>query len=88
MKLDSAMIDRMVELAKFYGATQLILFGSALKNPEQARDIDLACDIPGWDFFAFGATLEDEFLIPVDLIPLTPPNLLTQHIELIGKRLL
>ncbi|MEW6238184.1 MAG: DNA polymerase III subunit beta, partial [Candidatus Omnitrophota bacterium] len=81
MKLDQVLIDRMIELAKFYGATRLILFGSALNNPEKARDIDLACDIPGWDFFAYGAKLEDEFLIPIDLVPLTPPNPFTEHIE-------
>ncbi|MEI6705164.1 MAG: hypothetical protein WCL71_16785, partial [Deltaproteobacteria bacterium] len=31
-------------LARSYGATRLFLFGSALDNPVEARDIDLACD--------------------------------------------
>ena len=35
-------IDRIVYLAKRYGATRLILFGSAARRPSEARDIDLA----------------------------------------------
>ena len=88
MKLDQKMIDRIVDLAKTYGATKVILFGSVLEHPETARDIDIACDIPGWEFFEYGALLEEEFRIPIDTVPLTPPNPFTEHIESIGRRLL
>ena len=39
-------MDRIVSLAKRYGATRLILFGSAATAPSKARDIDLASDGP------------------------------------------
>ena len=87
MMIDQNMLDRMVNLAKSYGAKRLILFGSVLENPETARDLDLACDIEGWKFFEFGTILEEEFPIPVDVIPLTPPNRFTRYIESKGKRL-
>jgi predicted nucleotidyltransferase len=35
-------LERVIELAKEYGATRLILFGSAAENLSTARDIDLA----------------------------------------------
>lgn len=48
MALDEAKIYRMVQLAKTYGATRLILFGSAVEAPQTARDIHIACDgVPG-----------------------------------------
>ena len=47
MTIDQNMLDRMINLAKSYGAKRLILFGSVLENPETARDLDLACDIEG-----------------------------------------
>lgn len=46
--LDDKKIIRIKQLAEGYGGTRLILFGSTLENPSEARDIDLACDgIPG-----------------------------------------
>ncbi|MFN3762619.1 MAG: hypothetical protein ACK4WK_05375, partial [Anaerolineae bacterium] len=48
-------IERAVEIARAYGATRLILFGSALEMPDQARDLDLACDgIRGWKLYELG----------------------------------
>ncbi len=43
-RFDQSTIDRIKTLAKAYGATRFILFGSAAAAPEKARDIDLACD--------------------------------------------
>jgi len=49
MGIQQAQIERAIALAKAYGATRLILFGSALEAPAQAKDLDLACDgVPGW----------------------------------------
>jgi uncharacterized protein len=92
-KITEADIDlklkRVIELAKEYGATRLILFGSAADDLSTARDIDLACDgVTGWAFYELGARLEEELQKPLDLVPLTPPNRFTQSIEQRGKVLI
>jgi predicted nucleotidyltransferase len=82
-------ISRAIELARAYGATRLILFGTAAERPDQARDLDLACDgVPGWKLYELGARLEEELRVPLDLVPLTPPTRFTQMIEQRGKVLL
>ena len=82
-------LDRVITLAKAYGATRLILFGSAATSPEQARDLDLACDgVSGWSFYELGARLEEELQIPLDLIPLNPQTRFTRFVEQQGKVLL
>ncbi len=89
MAFDLTKIDRIVQLARAYGATRLILFGSALDTPETARDVDIACDgVPGWKLFELAAKLEDELEIPSDIVPLTPASRFTQSIEKKGKILL
>jgi predicted nucleotidyltransferase len=75
-------IDRIVSLAKRYGATRLILFGSAATGPSEARDIDLACDgIPGWKLFEFAARLENELEVSFDVVPLTPRDVLRKTVK-------
>jgi predicted nucleotidyltransferase len=72
-----------------YGATRLILFGSALIRPEQARDLDLACDgVTVWKLYQLGARLEEELRVPLDLVPLTLPTRFTRLIERRSKVLL
>ena len=89
MAIHGDKIDRAIELAKSYGATRLILFGSALTRPEQARDLDLACDgVAGWKLYELGARLEEELQVPLDLVPLTPPTRFTRQIEQRGRVLL
>jgi predicted nucleotidyltransferase len=89
MAIKQDQLDRAIALAKTYGATRLILFGSAATAPEQARDLDLACDgVSGWSFYELGARLEEELRIPLDLIPLTPPSRFTRIIERRGRALL
>lgn len=89
MAVSEAQFERIKELAKVYGATRLILFGSAVDNPEEARDIDSACDgVQGWKFFEFAARLEEELHAPLDIIPLSPPTRFTRHIEKRGRVLL
>ena len=89
MAIKQDQLDRVIALAKAYGATRLILFGSAAATPEQARDLDLACDgVSGWSLYALGARLEEELQIPLDLIPLTPATRFTRSIEQRGKVLL
>lgn len=89
MAVSQAHLERAITLAKAYGATRLILFGSALMKPQQARDLDLACDgVAGWKLYELGARLEEELSIPLDLVPLTPATPLTRLIERKGKVLL
>jgi predicted nucleotidyltransferase len=86
MPIEPEQLDRAIALAKSYGATRLILFGSAASNPDEARDLDLACDgVDGWKFYELGARLEEELEIPLDLISLNPPTRFTRLIERKGK---
>lgn len=87
MKKDK--LETVIKIARMYGATRLILFGSTLDTPSQAHDLDLACDgVPGWNLYALAARLEEELHIPVDLVPLTPPSRFTRWIETQGRKLL
>lgn len=89
MKLDREKLEKIVAIAKTYGATRLILFGSAVEAPDQARDLDLACaGVPGWKLYELAARLEDELHVPLDLVPLTPPTRFTKRIEERGKVLM
>ncbi len=89
MTIQQEQLDRAIEIAETFGATRLILCGSAATDPEQAKDIDLACDgVAGWKIFELGARLEEELKMPLDLIPLSPPNRFTRIIERRGRVLL
>jgi predicted nucleotidyltransferase len=89
MAVHQELIDRAITLAKEFGVTRLILFGSAATEPSQARDLDLACEgVTGWKLYELGARLEEELQVPLDLVPLTPQNRFTRMIERRGKVLL
>jgi len=89
MAFDPSNIEKIVELARIYGATRLILFGCAMDTPQTVRDVDIACDgVPGWKLFELAAKIEDELDIPFDITPLTPATRFTQNIEKKGKFLL
>ena len=89
MAIRQEQLDRVIALAKAYGATGLILFGSAAATQERARDLDLACDgFGGWKLYELGAQLEEELQMPLDLVPLSPPTRFTRLIERQGKVLL
>ena len=89
MAIQENQLKRAIALAKAYGATRLIVFGSAATAPEQARDLDLACDgVSGWKLYELGARLEEELRVPLDLVPLSPPTRFTRLIEQRGKVLL
>jgi predicted nucleotidyltransferase len=89
MAIHQERLDRAIALVKAHGATRLILFGSAATTPEQAKDLDLACDgVTGWEFYELGALHEEELRVPLDLVPLSPPTPFTRLIERRGKVLL
>ncbi|GJQ50765.1 hypothetical protein KsCSTR_30150 [Candidatus Kuenenia stuttgartiensis] len=89
MPITQSQIEKIVSLAKSYGATRLILFGSIIETPTQARDIDIACDgVAGWKLYELAARLEEELHAPLDLVPLSPPSRFTKHIESKGRIIL
>jgi predicted nucleotidyltransferase len=89
MSLNQIQIKKIIELAKFYGATRLILFGGALEKQKKARDIDLACDgVYGWKLYEFAARLEDDMGTSIDIVSLSPPTRFTKYIEAKGKVLI
>jgi len=86
MALNQIQIEKIIKLAKFYGAKRLILFGSSLYESTQARDIDLACDgVSGWKLYELGSRLEEELRASLDLVPLSPSTRFTKLIETRGK---
>ena len=75
-------LEEIVRVARSFGATRLLLFGSALENPANARDLDLACaGVPGWKLFELSAALEETLRVPLDVVPVDPPTPFTQLIE-------
>jgi len=89
MAISDKQIEKVITLAKEYGATRLLLFGSALEKSAQAKDLDLACDgVEGWKLYLFGAQLEEELGIPLDIVPLDPPSPFTEMIERKAKVLI
>jgi predicted nucleotidyltransferase len=88
MAITQQQIERAVDVAKAYGATRLILFGSAAENPAEARDLDLACDgVLGWRLYELGGRLEEELQAVVDVVALSPPTPFTRLVERRGKML-
>ena len=72
----------MTSLARSYGATRLILFGSILETPMEARDIDIACDgVSGWKLYELAARIEEELHTRFDIVPLSPSSRFTKYIE-------
>lgn len=86
MAVDPQAIERSVALARQFGATRVLVFGSAADSPETARDLDLACEgVEGWDLFRLGARLEEELRANVDLVPLLPNDHFSEFIARTGR---
>ena len=67
--------DQVVETCREYGIRRLEVFGSSVRTPDSARDVDLLVDfgdrpVKGFAkaFFGFKEKLERVFAKPVDLI--------------------
>ena len=68
-------ISKCIEVAKRYGATRLVLFGSAVYDAENARDIDLLCEgVKASRFLSMGSEMENETGIMVDTVPADAPT--------------
>lgn len=86
MAITKENIESAIKLAKEYGATKLLLFGSALTDPNNAKDLDLGIEgIAPNRFFLFGADLEDIISKTVDIVPLELNSLFVEHIKKYGK---
>ena len=86
MAITQEQIEKVISFAKLYGATSLILFGSAAETPEKANDIDIACDgVQGWKLYELAARLEDELGKSLDIVSLTPPSKFTEYIKSKGR---
>lgn len=81
--------DKAIAIAKEFGVTKLLLFGSALEDPKNANDIDFACEgVNDSRFFHLAAELENSLMMPVDLVPLSPANPFVNYIKKYGKYLI
>lgn len=79
--MNEDLLNKLKMLAEQYKVTKLVQFGSSLKSLEDCQDIDFACDgLYDKDFFRFGASLEELFKKPVDLIPLEPSSKFIENI--------
>ena len=81
-------IKKAVSIAKEYGAHRVVLFGSALENPDAAHDLDLAVEgVSGWEFYGFVADLNGKLGITVDVVPIDTieENHITREIRTYGK---
>ena len=85
MKITNAIIERIKSCAYEFGVKKLILFGSALDNPDNAHDIDIACNLEGMKIFTLAGKLEEELNISVDIVPLSNENPFSEIILRKGK---
>ena len=86
MSITQEKINKCIDIVKEYGGTKLILFGSALEDPQNANDLDLACEgVDGWKIYELGARLEELISTNVDLVPLSPKTRFTKYLEKQGK---
>jgi predicted nucleotidyltransferase len=80
--------DTIIELARDYRASYVVLFGSSLDDTREANDIDLG--VKGLDprlFFRFLGDLLMRLSKPVDLVDLTRRDLFNQLVEKRGVRI-
>lgn len=83
---ENEIILKIREVAKEFGVTKLILFGSSLESFDDANDIDLACDgLYDKRFFSFGVKLEEILMKRVDLIPIYPKDSFIEEIMKSGR---
>ncbi len=76
------------ECAREYGAKEIVLFGSSLRDPKSAHDIDLGVSgIASERFFAFYGDLLMQLGRPVDLVDLSQPSKFTSLIMRRGKKI-
>jgi predicted nucleotidyltransferase len=74
--------NAIIEIAKRYGVTRVLLFGSSADPQKRGRDIDLAVEgLPPEDFFGFYGELLFGLPLPVDLIDLASSSKFNQMVR-------
>lgn len=80
-------IETAKAIARRYGATRMVIFGSAVDDPENARDLDLAIEgVEGWTIWELAGQIERALDIPVDVVPLDPSPF-TELVEEYGQEI-
>jgi len=75
--------ETILKLARKYKASRVLLFGSALSETEESRDIDIAVEgVADRDFFSFYGELLCAPSKPVDMVDLSRK---TRFIELVRR---
>jgi predicted nucleotidyltransferase len=75
------MINKAIAICRKHGVTKLILFGSAVNNLENAKDLDLAVEgIEGWGLIELAAEIENNLVINVDVVPIKGNYRFINHI--------
>ncbi len=88
MAVTAEHIQQAVDVARSYGATRVILFGSAVTSPESARDLDVAVEgVDGWGVYGLVGAMMMTVSIPVDVIALEDASgsLLEKEIRNYGR---
>lgn len=86
MAITQTHIDKAIELAKQFGATKLLIFGSAYSDPKNANDLDLAVEgIDNSKFFDYAGLLEYMLNISVDVVDLSDDISFINHIKKNGR---
>jgi predicted nucleotidyltransferase len=76
------------ECAREYGAKEIVLFGSSLRDSKSVHDIDLGVSgVAPERFFAFYGDLLMKLGKPVDLVDLAQPSKFTSLIRRRGKKI-
>ena len=71
-----------VRVLRSYGATKIWLFGSAVETPDDARDLDLACEgVAPAQFFRAAGELIQAIGKPVDLVDLSEDTRLNRFVR-------
>lgn len=80
--------DLIIQYAKKYKVSTIILFGSSLRDDPEAEDIDLGVKgvEPGM-FFQFYGELYMNLSKPVDLVDLSHKSLFNDYIERTGLKI-
>lgn len=80
--------DTIIQCAKKYNISYVILFGSSIRKDKEINDIDIG--VKGIEprlFFKFYAELYKHLSKPVDLVDLSKKSLFNQLIEETGIRI-
>jgi predicted nucleotidyltransferase len=82
-------LDQVVEIARRHGADRVLLFGSAVDDPERARDIDIAVGgVKGWEFYGMVGDMLELLPVPVDVIDLDSKSEFVRLIKPYGRMLM